>query len=249
MGDLPYKNKMPLGIDDEFDYLEDSEKESKEAAEAPIIRGAKETSEEDSMMPSEDEEETAEELAEEEKELEEKTEEETKKQEKEKKKPKRKFESSIFVVKVTTNKEDKALELIADKIKKKKLDVYAIARPHGLRGYIFLEAPDRENAEEAVFNLPYVKGIIPKVISYEEIKQMLEPVASEIKIEKNDIVEIISEPFKKEKAKVIRFDKGKGEAVVSLLGAAVPIPVTVKLDNLRVIRREEAEELNSDAES
>ena len=230
---------MSIGLDDEFDYLEDSEKESKEVADAPVIRGAKKASAKDSLMPSDSEEEqTDAEIA---KEKAEKAKEEAKP-----KKPKREFSSVIFVVKVTTNKEDKALELIADKIKKKKLDVYAIARPHGLRGYIFLEAPDRENAEEAVFNLPYVKGIIPKVISYEEIKQMLEPVASEIKIEKNDIVEIISEPFKKEKAKVVRFDKGKGEAVVSLLGAAVPIPVTVKLDNLRVIRREEEEELNSD---
>ena len=72
---------------------------------------------------------------------------------------------------------------------------------------------------------------------------MLEPVTADIKIEKGDIVEMISEPFKKEKAKVIRIDKTKGEAVVSLLGAAVPIPVTVKLDNVRVIRREEGEEI------
>ena len=154
-------------------------------------------------------------------------------------------ESVIYVVKVTTNKEEKAIDMIADKVKKKNIDVYAIVRPHGLRGYVLLEAPDRENAEEAVFNLPYVKGIIPKVISYEEIKSMLEPVAADINIEKDDIVEMIAEPFKKEKAKVVRVDKSKGEAVVSLLGAAVPIPVTVKLDNLRVIRREDEEELNS----
>lgn len=71
---------------------------------------------------------------------------------------------------------------------------------------------------------------------------MLEPVAADIKIEKGDIIEIISEPFKNEKAKVIRVDKAKSEGVVSLLGAAVPIPVTVKLDNVRVIRRGELEE-------
>ncbi len=150
--------------------------------------------------------------------------------------------SVIYVVKVTTNKEDKALDMIADKIQKRNLNVYAIARPHGLRGYIFLEAPDRDNAEEAVFNLPYVKGIIPKVISYDEIKPMIEPITADIKIEKNDIVEIIAEPFKKEKAKVVRIDKAKGEVVVSLLGSVVPIPVTVKLDNVRVIRREDGED-------
>jgi len=148
----------------------------------------------------------------------------------------------IYVIKVTTNKEDKSLEMIQDKVEKKSLAVYSLARPHGVRGYVFLEAPEREIAEEAAFNLPYVKGILPKTVSYEEIKSMLEPKVAEIKIEKNDIVEIIAEPFKKEKAKVLRIDKQKGEAVVTLLGAAIPIPVTVRLDNLRVIRREELEE-------
>ncbi len=148
----------------------------------------------------------------------------------------------IYVVKVTTNKEDKVLDMIKEKIEKKNLPVYSLVRPHGLRGYIFLEAEEREVAEEAAFNLPYVKGILGKTVSYNEIKNMLEPTIAEIKIEKNDIVEIISEPFKKEKAKVLRVDKSKGEAVVTLLQAAIPIPVTVKIDNLRIIRREEAEE-------
>jgi transcription termination/antitermination protein NusG len=149
--------------------------------------------------------------------------------------------SHIFIIKVTTNKEDRALELISDKVHKKDLNVYALARPHGLRGYIFLEAADRDSAEEAAYNLPYVKGIIGKTVSYEEIKNMLEPVMEEINIEKGDIVEIIGEPFKKEKAKVVRIDKSKGEAVVTLLAAVVPIPVTVKLDNVKVIRREKEE--------
>jgi transcriptional antiterminator NusG len=148
----------------------------------------------------------------------------------------------IFIIKVTTNKEDRALELISSKVIKKELNVYSLARPHGLRGYIFLEAEDRDSAEEAAYNLPYVKGIIGKTVNYEEIKNMLEPVMEEINIEKGDIIEIIGEPFKKEKAKVMRIDKTKGEAVVTLLAAVVPIPVTVKLDNIKVIRREKGEE-------
>ena len=148
---------------------------------------------------------------------------------------------AIYIIKVTTNKEDRALELISDKVRKKELNVYSLARPHGLRGYIFLEAEDRESTEEAAYNLPYVKGIIGKTVSYEEIKNMLEPVMEEINIEKGDIVEIIGEPFKKEKAKVVRIDKTKGEAVVTLMAAVVPIPVTVKLDNVKVIRREKEE--------
>ena len=128
-----------------------------------------------------------------------------------------------------------------DNIEKKNLDVYSIAHPHGLKGYIMIEAPEKEFVEEAVFNLPYVKNILGRTVSYEEIKNMFEPVATEMKIEKNDIVEIIGEPFKKEKAKVLRIDKQKEEAIVNLLSAAVPIPVTVKLDNIKVIRRDKEE--------
>ena len=148
----------------------------------------------------------------------------------------------IFIIKVTTNKEERAVDMISDRIEKKGLEAYSVSRPHGLRGYILLEAGDRDSAEESVFNLPYVKGIIGKTIGYEEIKNMVEPSASSVSIKDGDIVEIISEPFKKEKAKVLRIDKQKEEVVVSLLGAVVPLPVTIKLDNIKVIRREEVEE-------
>ena len=148
----------------------------------------------------------------------------------------------IFIIKVTTNKEERAVEMIADKVKKKELLVSSVCRPHGLRGYIILEAEDRESAEEAVYNLPYVKGIIGKTISYEEIEGMMTPSSETTSIKEDDIVEMIAEPFKKEKAKVIRIDKQKGEVVASLLGAVVPLPVTVKIDNIKVIRREGEED-------
>jgi len=149
----------------------------------------------------------------------------------------------IFIIKVTTNKEENAVDLIAGRVDKKQINVYSIARPHGLRGYILLEAADRESAEEAVFNLPYIKGIIGKTISYDEIQNMVQPSPEAISIKEGDVIEMIAEPFKKEKAKVIRIDKQKGEVVVSLLGAVVPLPVTVKIDNVRVIRREEGEDI------
>ena len=148
----------------------------------------------------------------------------------------------IFIIKVTTNKEEKAVDMIADRVEKKNLNTYAVLRPHGLRGYILIESEDRESAEESVFNLPYVKGIVGKTIGYEEIKNMVEPSVSTVSIKEGDIVEIIAEPFKKEKAKVLRIDKQKEEVVVSLLGAVVPLPVTIKMDNVRVIRREEGED-------
>lgn len=151
----------------------------------------------------------------------------------------------IFIIKVTTNKEENALDLIAGRVQSKQINIYSVSRPHGLRGYILIEAEDRDSAEEAVFNLPYIKGIIGKTISYEEVKSMVEPSATTMSIKEGDIVEILSEPFKKEKGKVLRIDKQKEEVTVSLLGAVVPLPVTIKLDNVKVIRREEGEEKNA----
>ncbi|MDO8467993.1 MAG: transcription elongation factor Spt5 [Nanoarchaeota archaeon] len=144
----------------------------------------------------------------------------------------------IFIIKVTTNKEDKAVEMMTDRAEKKSLNVYAIVKPHGLKGYVILEAADRDSAEEAAFNLPYVKGIIGKTITYDEIKNMVESSKETISIQEGDIIEMIGQTLKGEKAKVTRIDKQKGEVVVSLLGAVVPLPVTVKIDNVRVIRRE-----------
>ena len=144
----------------------------------------------------------------------------------------------IFILKVTSNKEEKAMELIHDRTISKNLQVFAVTRPHGLKGYLIIEAADRDTIEEAAFNLPYVKGIIGKTVTYDEIKNMIQPVVEDFHIEIGDIVEMIADHFKNEKGKVMRIDKKKGEIVVSLLGATVPIPVTVKMDNVKVIRRE-----------
>ena len=70
------------------------------------------------------------------------------------------------------------------------------------------------------------------------MEHLLEQVKVEANILKDDIAEIISGPFKREKCKVTRVDRAKEEVVVELLEAAVPIPITLKFDAIKVIRRE-----------
>ncbi|MAE49552.1 hypothetical protein CMI48_01860 [Candidatus Pacearchaeota archaeon] len=108
---------------------------------------------------------------------------------------------AIYIIKVTTNKEDRALEMIADRARKKQLAVQTVVRPHGLKGYLILEAEDRDAAEEAAYNLPYVKGILGQDVPYEEVQSMLEPKAEEVNIEANDIVEMIGHTSKVKKQK------------------------------------------------
>jgi transcriptional antiterminator NusG len=145
----------------------------------------------------------------------------------------------IFALRTTANREDQVMDFIISNVEKKGLNVYSIVRPHGMRGYIFIEALTRADAEQAAFNIPYARGILPKEIKYSEIEHMLEKKKKEINMQKNDIVEIIAGPFKREKAKITRIDPQKEEVIVELLEAAVPIPITLKMDSVKVIRREE----------
>ncbi|MBI1970992.1 transcription elongation factor Spt5 [Candidatus Woesearchaeota archaeon] len=144
----------------------------------------------------------------------------------------------IFALRTTANREDQVMDFITSNVEKKEMGVYSVIRAHGMRGYIFVEAANRIEAEQAAQNIPYAKGILQKPVQYAEMEHMLEQVKQDVNIQKNDIAEIISGPFKREKCKVTRIDKAKEEVVVELLEAAVPIPITLKFDAIKVIRRD-----------
>ena len=151
--------------------------------------------------------------------------------------------SNIFILRTTANREEQVMDFVTSNATKKGMNVYSVIRPHGMRGYIFVEAESRAEAEQAAFNVPYARGILPKKVDYKEIEHMLEESKKvEMNIKKNDIVEVISGPFKRENAKVTRIDRAKEDVVIELLEAAVPIPITVKMDTVKVVRREGEEE-------
>jgi transcriptional antiterminator NusG len=150
--------------------------------------------------------------------------------------------NKIFCLRTTANREDQVMDFVVSNAERKSIPILSVIRPHGLRGYIFLEAAAKADAEQAAFGIPYARGLLPNEIKYSEIEHMLEQVKKEVNIQKNDIAEIISGAFKREKCKITRVDKVKEEAVVELLDAAVPIPITLKLDALKVIRREGEEQ-------
>ncbi len=147
--------------------------------------------------------------------------------------------TKIFSIRVTANREDQVMSFLVSNIQRKKLPVYSVVRPHGLRGYIFAEADSKQVVEEAAFGVPYSRGLLPGEVPYKEIEHMLEQAKKEVNIKKNDIAEIISGPFKRQNCKITRVDKAKEEVVVELLEAAIPIPITLKMDAVKVVRRED----------
>ena len=141
----------------------------------------------------------------------------------------------IFVVRTTTGREVQVAEKLISKAKQQGLPIYAVFRPREVKGYFFVEAEELDDVNRSIYGVQHAKGVLGSV-KIDEVKKFLSPTKESIKINTGDTVEIISGPFRGEKASVKRIMKVKEEVVVELLEAAVPIPITVKLDSVRVIK-------------
>ena len=83
-----------------------------------------------------------------------------------------------------------------------------------------------------------MRSLVEGDVEFDELKSFLNPEPAMVNIIKGSIVELTSGPFKGEKAKVVRIDEAKEDVVLELIEAAVPIPVTVKGDQIRLIQKE-----------
>lgn len=149
--------------------------------------------------------------------------------------------AEIYALRTTAGRESQVIDKILARVKQQGLLVYSILKPREVKGYFLIEAGSTEDIQKAIYGVQHAKGIVGKV-KMEEIKHFLAPVQEQLKIQEGDIVEIVSGPFRGEQAKVKRITKVKEEVVVELLEAAVPIPITVKIDSVRVLKPETKEE-------
>ncbi len=148
---------------------------------------------------------------------------------------------SFFAVKTTVNQERAVANLMELAVKKDDLRIYSILAPRELRGYILVEAENQDDVERAIRGIPHARGVIKGVTSFDEVEHFLTPKKVVASIQEGSIVEIISGPFKGEKARVKRVDEAHEEITVELIDAVVPIPVTVRGDHVRVIDHKEGE--------
>jgi transcriptional antiterminator NusG len=143
----------------------------------------------------------------------------------------------IFPIRTTVGQEQLVVDILSSKIAKEELNIYSIAVVPGLKGYILLEADNEVTVRRGITDTPHIKGsgIVKGAVNIEELSSLLESKPLMKSIQEGMKVEIISGPFKGEKAKVTRVNAPKEEVTVELLEAAVKIPVTIKAENIKVI--------------
>lgn len=121
--------------------------------------------------------------------------------------------------------------------------VKAILVPETLRGYVFIETTEFRDVEIAISGVPHVRGRVGGKVSMDEIDRFLAPPPAAEGISEGDVVEIISGPFKGERAKVQRVDTGKEELILELLDSPYTIPVRVHADFAKIVERAERVEV------
>jgi len=148
-------------------------------------------------------------------------------------------DAAIFVVKTTANQERSVAGMLAQTARKENLDLRAILAPDELKGYVLVEAPDSGVVELAIQTVPHARAVVKGQSSLAEIMHFLTPKPTVTGITEGAIIEVTSGPFKGEKARVKRVDEGHEEITVELFDAVVPIPITIRGDTVRILRKEE----------
>jgi transcriptional antiterminator NusG len=151
-------------------------------------------------------------------------------------------EIKIFAVKTTAKQERAVVDSIYRTVlHDPSFKVLSVISPDELKGYVLVEAAEPfARIAELIENVPSARTVVPGETKLDEIAHYLEPKPVVAGIDEGTIVELIAGPFKGEKAVVKRVDSNKEEITVELYESMVPIPITVRGDNVRVIDRGES---------
>ena len=145
----------------------------------------------------------------------------------------------IFSIKTQVGKEQNTADLINSRAKKSKIDIPAILVTPELRGYIFVESTTEELVKDMIKTISYARNMLDGDIPIGQIEHFLTPASAVAKITEGDIVEMVAGPFRGETAKVTHIDDTKEEITVELFEAMVPIPITVRGEQVRIIKRKQ----------
>ena len=152
---------------------------------------------------------------------------------------------SIMALKTQMDQERSVADSLASKASEGDRDIYAILCPIGLRGYVFVEGMNTDRMRDKTKDIRKARGFVSDRVTgmtgeteMKDIEQYLTPMSPVKGISVDDLVELVSGPFKGEKARVKNIDEVKEEITVELIEAMMPIPVTVKGDSVRVIEKE-----------
>ena len=144
---------------------------------------------------------------------------------------------AILAIKTSRGYEREVADTLLARAEEKPDVVFALLVPAALRGYVFAEGMSFEGVHEMLKGIRKARGLVAGETTLKEVEPLLVPKITVEGFVEGAIVELISGPFKGEKARVKKIDQAKEEITVELIEAVVPIPVTVRGDHVRMLER------------
>ena len=158
--------------------------------------------------------------------------------------------SYLYILKTTMNQEHNVANEIQARLSGTgslqdiKGEIFSVLCPTILNGYIFIEASAFHHVEKLIGRaggrttpLKNCRKVLPGTSPLGDVTPYLEPKSATAGIEEGDIVEIRVAAFKGERARVTNVAENKEEVTVELFDAAIPIPMTIRADQVRVTQR------------
>ncbi len=144
----------------------------------------------------------------------------------------------LFTVKTTASQEETVARMI---IERDIEEIHAALAPEDMTSYVFVEADSQAIVERLLDDIPHAQKVLSGSTGISEVEHFLDPGSDVEGIEVGDLVEITGGPYQGEKATITNIDESNDNATVELVEATVPIPVTLRGDQLRVLDSDERE--------
>ncbi|MHA2296958.1 MAG: transcription elongation factor Spt5 [Candidatus Hodarchaeales archaeon] len=141
---------------------------------------------------------------------------------------------AIYSVRTGIGREKDVAEMLAEKARFHKLVIKAILVVDALRGYLFIEG-DRHDVEKVVSEVPQFRCKVIGKVPVEQLEEHLIPKSIIADLGINDIVEIISGPFKDNRAKISAITPAREEVTLIMEGQEIAIPIVTHVDNIRIL--------------
>lgn len=145
----------------------------------------------------------------------------------------------IYAVKTTASHEDTVAEMIASRNME---GIHAAMSPEDTVSYTMVEAEDTAPIKRVIEDIPHARGMVDEQpIPMSEVEHFFDETSDVENVSEGDLVELTEGPFNGERAQVTQIDSSSEQVTVELHEATVPIPVTVRGDQIRVLDSEDRE--------
>jgi len=145
--------------------------------------------------------------------------------------------SRFYALYVTGGYEERVVAVLAERARTLQLDVRSLVYSPDLKGVVFVEVGDVKDLYYVIRGVRNIKRRRPTAVNVDDILKLVRPPVAAAPVAKGDTIQVIGGPFKGMMGRIV--DVRKGEVDVNLLEGDSKILVTIPIDQVKPLSKEE----------